>query len=198
VSTILVVDDIARARKNLQIKLGKEAYNVIEAADEDSAIEYIRNSSIDLILTDVKMKSHDSGMMVLRAAREELPDTPVILMTAYATIPQAVQAMREGAEDYIQRPFNFEELIIKVEKALKKGHLVQENRFLRGELNLGGNFSDIIGESEKLQKVLEVVKKVSQSDAAVLIRGESGTGKDLIAQAIHYNSIRPDKPFNWA
>lgn len=103
--------------------------------------------------------------------------------------------MRDGAEDYIERLFNTDELKLKIKKALQKGHLVQENRFLRQELHLDGDFGDIIGKSEKLRNVLKVVKKVSRSDAAVLIRGESGTGKDLIAQAIHNNSDRRDKPF---
>ena len=194
-STILVVDDKASARKILQQKLGKAGYNIVEAEDEDAAAERLRANSFDLILTDVRMKKRDSGLEVLKMAREEHPDTPVILITAYATVPQAVQAMREGAEDYIERPYSSDELMVKIEKALQKGHLVQENIFLRGELRLDGDFSDIIGKSEKLQSVLEVVRKVSQSDAAVLIRGESGTGKDLIAQAIHNNSARRDEPF---
>jgi DNA-binding NtrC family response regulator len=194
-STILVVDDKASARKILQQKLGKAGYSIIEAEDEDVAAEHLRANSFDLILTDVRMKKRDSGLEVLKMAREEHPDTPVILITAYATVPQAVQAMREGAEDYIERPYSSDELMVKIEKALQKGHLVQENIFLRGELRLDGDFSDIIGKSEKLQDVLEIVRKVSQSDAAVLIRGESGTGKDLIAQAIHNNSARRDKPF---
>jgi DNA-binding NtrC family response regulator len=194
-STILVVDDRASARKILQQKLGKAGHNVVEAEDEDAAAEHLKTNSFDLILTDVRMKTRDSGMEVLRMAREEHSDTPVILITAYATVPQAVQAMKEGAEDYIERPYSSDELMVKIEKALQKRYLVQENRFLRGELRLDGDFSDIIGKSEKLQSVLEVVRKVSRSDAAVLIRGESGTGKDLIAQAIHNNSARRDKPF---
>ncbi|MFC1716057.1 sigma-54-dependent transcriptional regulator [Candidatus Poribacteria bacterium] len=194
-STILVVDDKAGGRKALREHLSKARHNVIEAEDEDIAIERLRNTSIDLVLTDVRMKKPDGGMEVLRVAREEYPDVPVILITAFGVVRQAVQAMQEGAEDYIERPFNTEELKIKIQKALQKGHLVQENRFLREELRLGGDFGDIIGKSEKLRSVLDVVRKVSRSDVVVLIRGESGTGKDLIAQAIHNNSDRRDKPF---
>lgn len=194
-STILVVDDKEGGRKVLRGYLGKAGYNIIEAADEDAAIECLKTGSIDLILTDVRMKKPDGGMEVLKVARAEYSDLPVILITAYGLIPQAVQAMREGAEDYIERPFNREALKARIEKALQKGHLVQENRFLRKELRLDGDFGDIIGESEKLRSVLGIVRKVSRSDAAVLIRGESGTGKDLIAQAIHNNSNRSDKPF---
>ncbi len=194
-STILVVDDKEGARKVLRDFLGKSGYNIVEAEDEDAAIECMRNSSLDLILTDVRMKSRDGGIEVLKAAREEYPDIPVILITAYGVVRQAVEAMKEGAEDYIERPYNRDELKVKIEKALQKSHLVQENRFLRAELRLDGDFSDIIGRSRKLQDVLEVVRKVSRSDAAVLIRGESGTGKDLIAQAIHNNSARRDAPF---
>lgn len=194
-STILVVDDKPSNRKILQHKLTKEGHSILEAEDENVAVEQMRSNSLDLILTDVRMKEHDSGMEILKVAKEELPDTPVILITAYATVPQAVQAIREGAEDYIERPYPFDELMVKIDKALQKRQLVQENRFLREELHLDGDFSDIIGESEKLQSVLEIVQKVSKSDAAVLIRGESGTGKDLIAQAIHNNSVRHGKPF---
>ena len=194
-ATVLVVDDKEMHRKTLRQRLNKMGHDVIESEDEDKAVEHLKTTSFDLVLTDIRMKAHEGGMEVLRAAREWHPDTPVILMTAYAMFPQAVQAMREGAEDYIERPCSLDELMIKVEKALQKGHLVRENRFLREELHLDGDFGDIIGKSGKLRKVLEVVRKVSKSDAAALIRGESGTGKDLIAQAIHNNSSRRDKPF---
>lgn len=194
-STILVVDDKASARKILQQRLGKDGYGIIEAEDEDIAIERLKNNSVDLILTDVRMKEHDSGVELLRVARRDYPDIPVILITAFGTVPQAVQAMKEGAEDYIERPYNTEALIMRIERAMQKRKLVEENRFLREELHLRGDFSDIIGKSKKLQDVLDVVRKVAKSDAAVLIRGESGTGKDLIVQAIHNNSARKDKPF---
>ena len=194
-STILVVDDKASARKILQQRLGKDGYGIIEAEDEDVAIERLKNNSVDLILTDVRMKEHDSGVELLRVARRDYPDIPVILITAFGTVPQAVQAMKEGAEDYIERPYNTEALIMRIERAMQKRQLVEENRFLREELHLRGDFSDIIGKSKKLQDVLDVVRKVAKSDAAVLIRGESGTGKDLIVQAIHNNSARRDKPF---
>jgi len=204
--TILVVDDLEINRKNLQRLLSKGGYNVALKENEDEAIEYLEENSVDLILTDVRMRKHDigipvttdsneGGMKLLRVAKREHPDTPVILITAFSTVPQAVQAMKEGAEDYIERPFNGNELMIRIEKALQKRHLIEENRFLREELHLSGDFSDIIGRSKKLQDVLEIVKKVAKSETSVLIRGESGTGKDLIAQAIHNNSARRDKPF---
>jgi len=195
VSTILVVDDKASARKILQQRLGKSGYGIIEAEDEDIAIECLKNNSVDLILTDVRMKEHNSGVELLRVARRDYPDIPVILITAFGTVPQAVQAMNEGAEDYIERPYNTEALIVRIERAMQKRQLVEENKFLREELKLRGDFSDIIGKSKKLQDVLDVVQKVAKSDSAVLIRGESGTGKDLIVQAIHNNSARRDKPF---
>ena len=194
-SNILVVDDKPGARKVLQQKLSKAQYNVIEAENENEAIKLLRSKPVDLVLTDVRMKKLDGGMEVLKVAREEYPDVPVILITAYGTVSQAVQAMREGAEDYIERYFELDELVAKIEKALQKARLVKENTFLRNELHLDGDFADIIGESSKLKSVLATVRKVSRSDAAVLIRGESGTGKDLIAQAIHNNSARKDKPF---
>ncbi|MBD3180656.1 response regulator [Candidatus Poribacteria bacterium] len=192
---ILVVDDLLGPRKVLQQKLSKSGYNVVEAGNEEEAVEHLKSKSFDLVLTDVRMNKRDSGLDVLRVAKEENQDTPVILMTAYGTVRQAVQAIHEGAEDYIEKPFELDELMIKIDKALQKGHLIRENRFLRKELHLDGQFSDIIGKSDKLQKVLDVVRKVSKTDAAVLIRGESGTGKDLIAQAIHNNSPRSEKPF---
>ena len=194
-STILVVDDLESNRKILQQWLGKNRYDVILAKDEGAAIECLRTSSVDLILTDVRMEKHDSGMELLKVARRDYPDTPVILITAFSTVPQAVQAMKEGAEDYIGRPYNRDELIIKIERALQKRHLVEENRFLREELHPGGDFGDIVGKSRKLQEVMEMVRKVAKSDTVALIRGESGTGKDLIAQAIHNNSARRSKPF---
>ncbi|MDQ1328556.1 MAG: Sigma-54-dependent Fis family transcriptional regulator, partial [Candidatus Poribacteria bacterium] len=194
-STILVVDDKASARKILQQRLGKGGYGVIEAEDEDIAIESLKNNSVDLILTDVRMKEHNSGVELLRVVRRDYPDIPVILITAFGTVPQAVQAMKEGAEDYIERPYNTEALMVRIERAMQKRQLVEENKFLREELHLRGDFSDIIGKSKKLQDVLDVVRKVAKSDSAVLIRGESGTGKDLIVQAIHNNSARRDKPF---
>ena len=189
-STILVVDDKASARKVLQEMLLRNNYDVAEAEDEDSAIEYLKRNSVDLVLTDVKMKKHDSGIEVLRAVQRDHQGTPVILITAYATVPQAVEAMKEGAEDYIERPINNDALLMKIQKALQKKHLIEENKFLREELHISGDFSDIIGKSKKLQDVLAIVQKVAKSDTAVLIRGESGTGKDLIAQAIHNNSNR--------
>jgi DNA-binding NtrC family response regulator len=195
VSTILVVDDKASARKILQQRLGKDGYGIIEAEDEDIAIECLKNNSVDLILTDVRMKEHNSGVELLRVVRRDYPDIPVILITAFGTVPQAVQAMKEGAEDYIERPYNTEALIVRIERAMQKRQLVEENKFLREELHLRGDFNDIIGKSKKLQDVLDVVRKVAKSDSAVLIRGESGTGKDLIVQAIHNNSARRDKPF---
>lgn len=194
-STILVVDDKASARKILQQHLSKDGFNIIESEDEDTAIESLRNNSVDLILTDVRMKEHDSGVELLKIARKEYANIPVILITAYGTINQAVQAMKEGAEDYIERPYNIEALKAKIEKALQRKQLVEENIFLRQELHLRGDFTDIIGKSKKLHDVLEVVRKVAKTDTAVLIRGESGTGKDLIAQAIHNNSSRKDKSF---
>ncbi|MGQ9609837.1 MAG: sigma-54-dependent transcriptional regulator [bacterium] len=194
-STILVVDDKASARKVLQEMLLRNNYDVAEAEDEDSAIEYLKKNSVDLVLTDVKMKRHDSGIEVLRAVQRDHQGIPVILITAYATVPQAVEAMKEGAEDYIERPINNDALLMKIQKALQKKHLIEENKFLREELHISGDFSDIIGKSKKLQDVLTIVQKVAKSDTAVLIRGESGTGKDLIAQAIHNNSNRRNRPF---
>jgi len=195
VSTILVVDDKASVRKLLQQLLTKNNYNVVEAEDEDAAIECLKNNSFDLILTDVKMKKHDSGIEVLKVAQKDHSGTPVILVTAYGTIPQAVEATKAGAEDYIERPFSNDALLIRIEKALQKRYLMEENRFLREELHLSSSFSDIIGKGKKIQDILNLVQKVAKTDASVLIRGESGTGKDLIAQAIHNNSIRKEKPF---
>jgi len=194
-STILVVDDKASARKILQQRLSKDGYNVIEAEDEDQAIECLKNNTIDLILTDVRMKEHNSGVELLKVAKKDYSNIPVILITAFGTINQAVQAMKEGAEDYIERPYNTEALMAKIEKAFQKRQLLEENIFLKQELHLKGDFTDIIGKSKRLQDVLDIVKKVARTDSTVLIRGENGTGKDLIAQAIHNNSSRKDKAF---
>jgi len=116
VSTILIVDDKASSRKVLQQRLGKDEYSVIEAEDEDAAVECLKNNSIDLVLTDVRMKEIDSGVELLRTVKKDFPYLPVILITAFGTVPQAVQAMREGAEDYIERPYNTDALIVRIEK----------------------------------------------------------------------------------
>ncbi len=201
-STILVVDDKASMRKILQQKLSRSGFDVIEAEDEDQAAECLKNNAIDLILTDVRMKRDDSGIELLKITKKDYPYIPVILMSAYATVPQAVQAVKDGAEDYIERPYSIDALIVKIEKALQKRYLIEqnrllteENRILRDDLHLRGDFTDIIGKSKKLQDVLEIVRKVAKSDSSVLIQGESGTGKELIALAIHNNSARRDKPF---
>ncbi|HGE69386.1 TPA: sigma-54-dependent Fis family transcriptional regulator [Candidatus Poribacteria bacterium] len=201
-STILVVDDKASMRKILQQKLGKSGFDVIEAEDEDHAVECLKNNSIDLILTDVRMKKPDGGIELLKITKRDYPYIPVILMSAYATVPQAVQAVKDGAEDYIERPYSIDALMVKIEKALQKRHLIEENRFLteenrllRDELHLRGDFTDIIGKSKRLQDVLDLIRKVAKTDSSVLIQGETGTGKELIALAIHNNSARRDKPF---
>ena len=193
-STILVADDEKSLRDFLVIMLEEEGYQVVTASSVEKATKLIRENDFDLILTDIRM-GRSSGIDVLDAARKTLPDTPVVMMTAYASAETAVTAMKKGAYDYISKPFKIEDIQLIVKNALEKRKLEEENRFLKTALNDRFQFSNIIGKSGPIQKIFDLVKKVAQSKATVLITGESGTGKELIAKAIHFNGNRKNYPF---
>jgi two-component system, NtrC family, response regulator PilR len=193
-SSILVADDEKSLRDFLVIMLEEEGYQVVTASSVEKATKLIRENEFDLILTDIRM-GRSSGIEVLDAARNTLPDTPVVMMTAYASAETAVTAMKKGAYDYISKPFKIEDIQLIVKNALEKRKLAAENRFLKTALNDRFQFSNIIGKSEPIQKIFDLVKKVAQSKATVLITGESGTGKELIAKAIHFNGNRKNYPF---
>jgi two-component system, NtrC family, response regulator PilR len=193
-SSILVVDDEKSLRDFLAIMLEEEGYQVFTAPGVDKAIKLIRENIFDLILTDIRMGG-SNGIDVLDEARYVLPDTPVVMMTAYASAETAVTAMKKGAYDYISKPFKIEDIQLIVKNALEKRKLATENRQLKSALNDRFQLINILGKSEAIQKIFNLVEKVAQSKATVLLMGESGTGKELIAKAIHFNGSRRNYPF---
>ena len=191
---ILVADDQRNMRTTLAMMLRGAGHEVEEAGDGDVAIDRVGGETYDLVLTDLRMGGRD-GMDVLRHVKETTPLTEVIVMTAYGTIESAVEAMRIGAYDYIQKPFTEEELVVKVQKAVEKRHLAGEVSLLAQEFRERYQFENIIGRSGAIRDVLGRIVRIAPTDATVLITGESGTGKELVAKAIHANSRRDDRPF---
>ncbi len=192
--TILIVDDEKNYLVVLEALLGAEGYETVVSDNGVDALHLIRESDLDLVVTDMKMPGMN-GMDLLEEAKKINPDLPIIIMTAYGTIEMAVEAMKKHAYDYITKPFNNEELKLTIKKALARYRLVKENRLLNEALSERYGFGNIIGKSKPILKVFDLIKKVSQSRTSVLITGPSGTGKELVAKAIHYNSPRKDRPF---
>jgi len=191
---ILVVEDNETLRRGISQALRDAGHESRELADGGAAVERIGASPYDVVITDLKLPKR-SGMEVLRAAmRREQPPT-VLIMTAYGTIETAVEAMKEGAYDFIQKPFHIEELELKVKKALDHQRLVGEVHHLRAEQQRAYAWENVVGESPKIQDVIRLTKKVASSKATVLITGETGTGKELIAGLIHANSLRRHQTF---
>jgi len=194
--TVLVVDDEEKMCEFLQLVLAQDGHQVVCASSGERALEEIRSGDeIDVIVTDLMMPGV-TGMEVLEEARRSLPDTPVVVITGYSTVQNAVEAMKAGAFDYLPKPFKVDEVRLVVKKALERREIALENRRLRRELqSIRERSSDIIGASREMQAVFKLVEKVARTDATVLVRGESGTGKDLIAREIHRQSLRAAKPF---
>ncbi|MGD8226893.1 MAG: sigma-54 dependent transcriptional regulator [Desulfobacteraceae bacterium] len=192
--TVLIVDDEKNYLVVLEALLGPEGYEILTASSAEDALRLIKESDLDLMITDMKMPG-TSGMQLLKASKEIKPDLPVIMMTAYGTIEMAVEAMKKRAYDYITKPFQNEELKLTVKKALENYRLIKENRRLSLALSDRYKYGNIIGKSKPMQGIYEMISKVAQSKASVLITGPSGTGKELIAKAIHYDSPRKDRPF---
>jgi Nif-specific regulatory protein len=193
-SRILVADDHDALRRGLSIALGAAGHDVEEAGNGNAAIEKLHENYFDVVVSDLKMGGSD-GLDVLRTTKTLHPSSSVILMTAFGSVSTAVEAMKHGAFDYVQKPFEIEEMEVKVEKALELKRLRHELDYLRHEQQESYDFERIVGGSEPLQRVLSVVKKVAKSNSTVLIRGETGTGKELIAGAIHHNSLRAARNF---
>jgi two-component system response regulator HydG len=191
---ILVVDDEPSHRQMLEAVLTADGYEVQQANDGQEAINSVEERFYDLILMDVRM-SRVSGIEALKKIKELSPGIPVIIMTAYASVSTAVDALKSGAYDYLTKPLDIEELKILVSKALRQRQLEQENVYLRERLGDRFDFSNIIGRSSAMRDLFETVALVAPTEATVLIAGESGTGKELIANAIHQNSPRTDRPF---
>lgn len=193
-NSILVVDDDSAHRTMLQTLLSGWGYTIFEADDGTSAIDQVHGQPFDLILMDIRMIKI-SGLEALTAIRAYNPAIPIVLMTAYASVETAVEALKSGAYDYLPKPLNFDELKITIERAMDHSGLKEENRLLRESLDTQFDSQDIIGRSSSMVKVLETVAQVAPTEATVLITGESGTGKEIIAGAIHHNSLRKNGPY---
>ncbi len=191
---ILVADDHDSLRRGIVRALSDAGHEVEEAPNGNVAIEKLHEGQFDVVLSDLKMGGSD-GMDVLRTAKSLHPNTAVILMTAFGSIHTAVEAMKIGAFDYVQKPFEIEEMELKIAKAIEHRRLKHEIEYLRHTQQDIYDFDRIVGASGALQSVLSVVKKVAKSNTTVLIRGETGTGKELIAGAIHHNSLRAGRNF---
>lgn len=191
---ILIVDDERVMRDSLSEWLREDGYEVVAVEDGVQALEKVRNERWDVLLVDLKMPGMD-GIEVLDKVKKTNKEIPVIIMTAYATVDSAVEAMKKGAYDYIVKPFNPEEIGLAIRKIIAYQDLLKENIYLRQELEKKYEFKDIIGKSHKMQEVLALVKTVARSNSTILIEGESGTGKELVARAIHNSSLRSDGPF---
>ena len=191
---VLIVDDEKGMRDFLSIMLRKEGYSVSTAESVEAASVRVGRGEADLILTDISMPGR-SGMELLRHARSTSPDTPVIMITAYASTESAVEALKLGACDYITKPFDVEEMKIIVRNALDRRHLEQENRILKRELKQKFRVDELIGESSRMGDVMNMVQRIAPTNSTVLISGESGTGKELVARAIHAGSPRGERPF---
>jgi two-component system NtrC family response regulator/two-component system response regulator HydG len=191
---ILIADDEATARESLAKILAEDGYEVYTAPDGQEALRIAAEESPDIVLTDLRMPAMD-GNELLQRLRKAYPDVGVVIMTAFGTIRSAVEALREGAEDYLTKPIDVEELEHLLERILQKRKLVAETRILRERLDDKYRFENIVGRSPQMLEIFRLVEQVAPSQASILITGESGTGKELIAQAIHQRSPRRDAPF---
>ncbi len=191
---ILVADDEVSMVEMLEIMLDREGYSVISAGSTEKAIELIDSEDIDLIISDIKIPEK-GGISILRASMQRDRSRPVIMITAHASADTAVEAMKIGAYDYITKPFNVDEIKIIIRNALERRSLILENFSLKNQLKQKTAPSEMIGRSEAVMAVKDVISRVAESNSTVLISGESGTGKELVANAVHRQCARYDKPF---
>ncbi len=192
--TVLVVDDEKNTREGLRWALEGPDVEVITAANGLEALELLRQYPVDLVITDLRMPELD-GMELLKRIRLEMPEIPVIILTGHGSVENAVEAMKDGAVDYLQKPVNIDELMLRVERVRREQRVERENVELRERVQTLYAFENIVGRSAAMQEVFEKIKMVAPTRASVLIYGESGTGKELVANAIHQNSPRRNKPF---
>lgn len=193
-STILIVDDEQSMRDFLAIMLRKEGYEIVTVEDGEEATKAVEDDIYDLVITDLKMPGLD-GLQVLRHVKRISPNTHVIVITAYSSTEDAVLAMKQGALDYITKPFEIEKIKIVIRNALERKKLHDEHEYYKRQYEHKFDTSSIIGNSEAIRHIFDIIQRVSQSKSTILITGESGTGKELIARAIHHNSPRRDQPF---
>ena len=192
--TILIIDDDTSLRRVLEYNLQEAGYAVATAASGEEGLRLFAEVAPSLVITDMKMSGMD-GMQVLKGVKEQAPETLVIIITAFGSVDMAVEAMKQGAYDYITKPFNRDELRLTVAKALQFTGMAAENRRLKSELSDRSDFRTIVGSSREMERVFDIVRKVADTEAPVLITGESGTGKELVARSIHANSSRKNAPF---
>jgi two-component system NtrC family response regulator len=193
-SPILIVDDDDRERRLIEFWLQEEGYRTVTATDGLAGLRAFEQHTPALVVTDVRMPGI-TGIDLLSRAKGENADTPFILITAFGTVDDAVQAMKLGAADYVLKPLKADELKVSVRRALEQQQLVAENRILRDLTRSTFSFANIISQSRKMRAVIETATQVARRDSTVLLTGESGTGKELLAKAIHQNSLRVNKPF---
>ncbi len=191
---ILVIEDEKSMREVLRILLEEESYEVITASDGDKGTEFINSDIFDLVITDIKMPKAD-GFEILRKVREISPDTIVIMITAFGTTESAIEAMKQGAYDYIHKPFKIDEIRLIVRKAFERKKLSEELSLLKEKIQSSFRLESIIGKSAKMQELFKLIPKIAQSNSTVLISGESGTGKELVAAALHNLSPRKNRNF---
>jgi DNA-binding NtrC family response regulator len=192
--TLLIVEDDPNVGESIRLFLEKRGYLILRASNGREALHLFRQEMVDLVITDLVMPKMD-GMALLEALKRLRPETEVIVISAQGTIEKAVQAIKTGAFDFIEKPINPKVITLVVERALEKQTLVLQNRDLRSQLEDKFRFKNMVGKSEKMVKIFELIRHISPYDSSVLIIGESGTGKELIANAIHYNSPRSPMPF---
>jgi DNA-binding NtrC family response regulator len=191
---LLVVDDESKMRRVLQLFFEDTGYSVAQAENGEEALQTLDSTRPDLVICDMRMPRMN-GMELLQRIKQKSPDLPVIIMTAYGEVKTAVEAMKLGAENYVTKPLDMEELRILVSRAMERTSLIKENLQLRAELDSRFDISNFVGQSEKMQQVFKLIDQVAQTNTTVLVTGESGTGKELVARAIHSKSNRRQKAF---
>lgn len=192
---LLIVDDEESMRDFLRVMLIKEGYKVSTAESGEKAVDLFKEEIFDLVITDIQLGKGINGVEVLKRIKKISPETIFLMVTAYATIETAIEAFREGAWDYMLKPFDVNDIKMKIANALEKRSLELEVIRLRRELSEKYRYKNIVGKNEKMLRIFDLIEKVAPTDAAVLITGESGTGKDLVARAIHYSSHRKNNSF---
>jgi two-component system response regulator PilR (NtrC family) len=191
---ILIADDEKPIRDSLKMILDEEGYTTDAVGDGEEALQKIKEENYDVVITDIKMPKVD-GIQVLEEASKISPETFFIIMTAYASVKTAIDALRQGAYDYLIKPVEFDDLIVRVKRLLEYKKLALENKSLRQRISADMGFTNLIGKSDAMKKVFDLISHVAPTNSNVLIMGKSGTGKELVAKAIHYNSKRKDKIF---
>ncbi len=193
-ANILVVDDEQTIRESLQMVLAEEGYSCKTASNGKEALQLASEHNFDVVITDLKMPEMD-GLTLLNRCLKMCPQSSFMIITAHGSMESAIEALRLGAYDYILKPFDFDDVLIKIKRLLTHKELVLENKMLRQEVETKYDFSNIVGQSPQMQHVFKLIKKVAKTKGTVLITGPSGTGKELVARAIHYHSDRKNKPF---